>query len=336
MSVSLGPFHFVSAAGTIEDLAAGRERTDGLAALDERLPQPNSLRRAGEDTKTAVLAAAELLRAGGIAVSDRVGLYVGQQQIALDYCSRFIQSSYREGPRMASPLFFSESVANNVATHASLTLGLKTLAQTFIGTRAAGIQAVIAAAEDVESGLVDIGLVLVLGVATSVSREAYQAVFHPLRRQRPPEVKFLRGAAAMLVRRDAPGQPRITFTGVRVMGFGPRAQLNVVGQLWTEADVRMADGTRVLDSTLVMARPRSLGVIRRIGPTLPFGPELGECYALDPFVRLLVDGVRHPGSEGRAVLCLGEEGTAAMIALDGPGRHIAVPQGGTAGASRTS
>ena len=127
----------------------------------------------------------------------------------------------------------------------------------------------------------------------------------------------------MLVRRDAPGQPRITFTGVRVMGPGPRAQLGVVGQLREEADLRMAGGTRVLDSTLVMARARSQGVLRRIGPTIPFGPDLGECYALDPFVRILVDGVRHPGSEGRAVICLGEEGTASMIALDGPGRLIA-------------
>jgi hypothetical protein len=97
-----------------------------------------------------------------------------------------------------------------------------------------------------------------------------------------------------------------------------------VGQLWTEADVRMADGTRVLDSTLVMARPRSLGVIRRIGPTLSFGQDIGECYALDPFVRILVDGVRHPGGEGRAVICLGEEGTASMIALDGPGKLVSV------------
>ena len=324
MSLTLGPFHFVSASGGIADLAAGRERTDGLEKLEERLPQPNSLRRAGDDTKSAVLAAVELLRAEGLAVSDRMGLYVGQQQIALDYCSKFIQASYREGPRMASPMYFAESVANNVATHASLTLGFKTLAQTFIGTRAAGIQAVIAASEDVESGLVDVGLVLVLGVATSVSRDAYQAVFHPLRRKTPPEVKFLRGAVAMLVRRDAPGQPRITFTGVRVMGFGPRAQLNVVSHLWTEADVKMTDGTRVLDSTLVMARARSLGVIRRIGPTTPFQGDPGECYALDPFVRLLMDGVRHPGSEGRAVLCLGEEGTASMLALDGPGRLASV------------
>jgi hypothetical protein len=324
MSLTLGPFHFVSASGGIEDLAAGRERSDGLAKVDDRLPQPNSLRRAGEDTKSAVLAAAELLRAEGLAVSDRVGLYVGQQQIALDYCSRFLQASYREGPRMASPMYFAESVANNVATHASLTLGLKSLAQTFIGTRAAGIQAVIAASEDVDSGLVDAGLVLVLGVATAVSRDAYQAVFQPLRRRKSPEVKFLRGAVAMLVRRDAPGHPRITYTGVRVMGPGPRAQLNVVGQLWTEADVKMTDGTRVLDSTLVMNRSRSLGVIRRIGPTTPFGQELDECYALDPFVRLLVDGVRHPGGEGRAVMCLGEEGTASMIALDGPGRLVTV------------
>ena len=77
MSLTLGPFHFVSASGGIEDLAAGRERTYGLAKLDDRLPQPNSLRRAGEDTKSAVLAATELLRAEGIAVSDRIGLYVG-------------------------------------------------------------------------------------------------------------------------------------------------------------------------------------------------------------------------------------------------------------------
>lgn len=320
MSVTLGPFRFLSTAGGIDDLAAGRENPDGLKDLDRRLPEPNSLRRAGEDTKMAVLAAVELLRAEQVSVTERLGLYVGQQQISLDYCSRFIQASYREGPRMASPMFFAESVANNVATHLSLTIGLKSLAQTFIGTRSAGIQAVIAAGEDVGSGLVETGLVVVLGVATSVSRDAYQAVFHPLRRQHPPETSFLRGAVAMLVRRDAPGHPRIAYAGVRCSGPGPRAQLNVVGALWTEADVRMKDGTRVLDSTLSMNRQRSLGVIRRIGPTVPFEGGPGECYALDPFVRILVDGVRHPGSDGRAVICLGEEGTAGMLALDGPGR----------------
>jgi hypothetical protein len=324
VSTTLGPFRFLSFAGGIEDLAAGREVPEALKGLDERLPQPNSLRRAGDDTKAAVLAAGELIRAESLPLSDRVGVYVGQQQIALDFCSKFLQVSYREGPRLASPMYFAESVANNVATHLSLTLGLKGLAQTFIGTRSAGIQAVMAAREDVETGLVDAGLVVVLGVATAVTREAYQAVFSPFRRSHPPEAKFLRGAVAMLVRRDAPGQPRISYMGVRCRGMGPRAQLDVVGSLWTEADLHMADGTRVLDSTLVMARPRSLGIIRRIGPTVPSCEDLAEGYALDPFARLLVDGVRHPGAEGRAVLCLGEEGTAGMIALDGPGRLVTV------------
>jgi hypothetical protein len=323
VSLTLGPFRFLSFAGGIEDLARGRERPDALKTMDARLPQPNSLRRAGEDTMAAVLAAVELLRHEQLLVTDRMGLYVGLQQISLDFCSRFIQASYREGPRMASPMFFAESVANNVATHLSLTMGLRGLAQTFIGTRSAGIQAVIAAGEDVDSGLVDTGLVIVLGVASAVTRDAYQAVFSPLLRQHPPEVKFLRGVAAMLVRRDAPGQPRIAYAGVRCRGLAAGAQKEAVGSLWREAQARMPSGTRVLDSTLIMSRARSMEVLRGVCPTLPSPEGLSESYALDPFARLLADGVNHPGAQGRAVLCLGEEGTAGMLALDGPPRLVA-------------
>ena len=71
-----------------------------------------------------------------------------------------------------------------------------------------------------------------------------------------------------------------------------------------------------------MSRERSLGVLREVCPTVPFAGGVDECYALDPFVRLLVDGVRNPGDDGRAVICLGEEGTAGMIAFDGPGRLV--------------
>ena len=324
MSLTLGPFRFLSFSGGLEDLAVGKERPEALQDLETRLPQPNSLRRAGEDTKGAVLAATELLKAEGVAVSQRLGLYVGQQQIALDYCARFVESSYREGPRMASPMLFSESVANNVATHLSLTLGLHGIAQTFIGTRAAGIQAVIGAAEDVLSGHVDTGLVVVMGVASLLTRDAYLSVYRPFQRRARMDVKFLRGSVAMLVRRDAPGQPRLVFTGVRCAGRSPRAQIQSVGSLWTEADVRMAEGTRVLDSTLLLARERSRAVLRRCGETIQVAPDLGECYALDPFLRLLLDGILHPGTEGRAVLCLGEEGTAALLALDGPASVLKV------------
>src|SRR5581483_7650703 len=77
MTLTLGPFRFLSFSGDLDDLAAGRERTDALRDLDTRLPQPNSLRRAGDDTKAAVLASTDLLRAEGVPIQERLGLYVG-------------------------------------------------------------------------------------------------------------------------------------------------------------------------------------------------------------------------------------------------------------------
>jgi len=323
MSLTLGPFHFASFSGTLDDLAEGRKNPEALKDLDSRLPQPNSLRRAGDDTKAAVVAATELLKGAAVPVSERLGLYVGQQQMSLEYCAKFIETSYREGPRIASPMMFSESVANNVATHLSLTLGLKGLAQTFIGTRAAGIQAVMAAAEDVESGHVEAGLVVVLGTASPHTRDAYLSVNRPYERRNRKDLDFLRGVAAMLVRRDAAGQARLVYTGIRCCGRRlPRPQVDAVGSLWTEAGARMVGGTRILTSTLALAKDRSMGVIGSVGKTVPLPLSLAESYALDPFTVLLLDSRMHPGGEGRAVLCLGEEGTAAMLALDGPARVL--------------
>jgi len=320
MTVALGPFRFLSFSGGIDDLAAGKVRPDALRDLDDRLPQPNSLRRAHEDAKAAVLAGAQLLRSAGVAASERLGLYVGQQHMTFDYCAQFVDGSYRDGPRMTSPMLFSESVLNNVATHLSLTLGVKGVAQTFIGTRVAALQAVLAAAEDVEEGVVDAALVVGLGVANVLTQEAYRSLYDPLRRRNPPGLRFLRGSVAMLVRRDAPGQPRIVFGGVRCLGRSPEAQLKTLASLWKDASVRIPKGTRLLDSTLCLARDRNPDPLRRIVPTIPPAEGLGESFALDPFLRLLLDSVRHPGDEGRAVLCLGEEGTASLLALDGPPR----------------
>src|SRR5207247_3373512 len=106
--------------------------TGGFGDLDARLPAKNSLRRAGDASKVAVVVSTEALRSVGQEVSDRVGVYVGEQQVPLEYCAQFIDSSYRNGPRLASPMLFSESVANNAATHLSLTLGFTGPLQTFI------------------------------------------------------------------------------------------------------------------------------------------------------------------------------------------------------------
>lgn len=295
--ITLGPFRAATADDGDPDLG---------------LPSPNSLRRAPEEAKFAVRAASEVLAAAGLAVSERLGLYVAAQQAPLDFCAKFIEASVKEGPRLASPMLFSESVANNAATHLSLTLGLTGGVQTFIGTRPAAVQAVQAAAEDLAGGAVDAGLVVVLGTSTTLLWDAYVSVFHPLRRRpRPEGLDYLRGAAAFLVRREG-GSARLLHAAVRCDGRGAVAR--TLEALWRSLP---GDPGRVLVSGFRFQRARDRRLVTAVlGSTPAVWADDGgrEAFALDPILRLLEDG---PGAGRRTLLCISEEGTAGVCQLDG-------------------
>jgi beta-ketoacyl synthase-like protein len=276
---------------------------EGLGDLDARLPAKNSLRRANDAGKAAVAAAAESLRAADLAVSDRVGVYVGQQQVSLEYCAQFVEASYRNGPRLASPMLFSESVANNAATHLSLTLGFTGALQTFIGSRAAGLQALAAAREDLEDGTIDAGLVVVLSFPHALTAEAYGRLYAPDRRkEKPPALPFLSGAAAFVVRHGK-GGAELVHAGSACGGMGREDQVRTVRALVARSDVRSA-----IASTFRLAREGSLEILRAAGVSVVPSEELpGEAFALDPFLRLR-------GAPG-AVAVLGEDGTAGLLTL---------------------
>jgi hypothetical protein len=189
--------------------------TGDVPDLDARLPAKHSCRRAADESKMAVAAAAEVLK--GVAISDRLGVYIGQHQGSLELCAKFVEQSYKEGPRLASPMYFAESVANTTATHLSLSFGLKGVVQTFIGSRVAGLQAVISAREDLEDGAVDAGLVVVLSGPTRLTRDAYGAIYRPRGRGTSVDFPMLRGAVAFLVRREGDG-PRLKDARVRCAG----------------------------------------------------------------------------------------------------------------------
>lgn len=263
------------------------------ADLDARLPQPNSLRRASDAAKAAVAVAVEAL--AGAAVSERTGLYVGQQQVPLEYCQQFIDTSYANGPRFASPMLFSESVANNAATHLSLTLGFKGAIQTFIGSRTAGIGALAAAAEDISAGTVDSGLVVVLSFASPLTATAYGAIY----RSKAP-FAIANGAAAFVVRRDA-------FEGSRNF-----AAANVCCRGRTHADQVLAlkglgATGEAAASVFCLARDRSLAALREALGDVTVRAPAGESFALDPFLAL--------AGGAKRVVVLGEEGTAGYLAL---------------------
>ncbi len=291
-----GPIHVLTAADPIDD-------------LDERMPRPNSLRRAAPECKLAVAVAA---RALGDRPRDRLGVYVGQQRGSLQYCTDFLDAARREGPRFASPMMFAESVANIAATHLSLTLGLRGALATFIGSRTAGIQAVMAAREDLEAGVVDEALVVVIqGLSTRIASDAYNAIYHPRRRR--PDIKFLMGAAAFLVGPGGEG-PAILGAGVRCAGRAFADQARAVRGLWEER--ALPPPARVLASTFCLARQGALEAIRGAlgddAALLVPSPDLpGESFALDPFLQLLEDARRARGP--RAVITLSEEGTAGLL-----------------------
>lgn len=253
--------------------------------LDARLPQPNSLRRASDAAKAAVAVAAEAL--AGAAVTGSTGLYVGQQQVPLDYCRQFIDASTASGPRFASPMLFSESVANNAATHLSLTLGFKGAIQTFIGSRTAGIGALMAAAEDVAAGTVEAGLVVVLSFASPLTVDAYRAIY----RGSPP-FPLANGAAAFVVRPDPfPGSSTLAAARVRCNGR-------------TRADQALAlKGLGVTGA----AAGSAFCLAREALGDVTLRNSAGESFALDPFLAL---------AEGsKTVVVLGEEGTAGVVSL---------------------
>lgn len=275
------------------------------ADLEARLPRPNSLRRAGDAARAAVAAAAEALRAAGAAVSERTGAYVGQQQIPLAYCAEFLEQSYRDGPRLASPLLFSESVANNAATHLSLTLRMTGPLQTFIGCRTAGLQALAAAAEDLALGAVDAALVVVLSFSHPLTKEAYRSIYRPFARRGTREPLRCRDGAAALVLSRAGRRPLLRVASVAA-GHDPAAQRAAVRALWEEAG-RPAPAEASLFS---LARERSAAILRdALGDAVRIPPEGPEAFALDPITRAL-----DPQGSG-TIVCLGEEGSAGILSL---------------------
>ncbi|HEX7901684.1 MAG TPA: hypothetical protein VF950_28250 [Planctomycetota bacterium] len=274
--------------------------TGHVPDLDARLPAKHSLRRAADEAKMAVAVAAEVLK--GVPVSDRLGVYIGQHQGSLEFCAKFIDQSYKEGPRFASPAYFAESVANNTATHLSLTFGLKGVVQTFIGSRVAGIQAVMAAREDVEDGVVDAGLVVVISGPTLLTRDAYGAVYHPHRRRTSESFTMLRGAGACLVRREGAG-PRLERAAVRSAGRG-RA---------VDALRSLGVSGPVLGSWFCLSGLSSRLAFSAAGLDPMRLEEPGEAFALDPFLQLLAERRAGP----RTVVTLSEEGTAGVLSLIG-------------------
>ncbi len=289
--IAIGPVRLLTSADPADD-------------LDALLPSKNSLRRGSPTSKRAVIAAHDVLRTAG-EDRDRIGVYVAQQHGAVGECAEFIASSYRGAPRLVSPAAFTESVENIVATHVSLTLGLTGIIETFTGTRAAAMQAIMAASDDLLCREIDAALVVALGMGDKATKDAYGALYG----KRAGTVTYLAGAAAFVMRR-ATSSPRLVYAGACCFGPGRDDRIAAVRSLWQAYRAQSAGLAPPAASVLSHEHAQAICDIRiAIGADAVCGAG-GDSFALDPIVQLFAS------PERRAVICLSEEGTAGLLAID--------------------
>ena len=195
-------------------------------ALEGYLEDARSFRRVAGVTKYALAAMALAITDAGFAAGafggERVGLIVGITHCAVTYSVQFHRTLVLEGPLVASPLFFSESVPNAPAGNGAIAFRIRGPVHTLIGEEPVGTQAIDLAAALLHGGLVDRCLVVGAEEWNEVVAHAYGQVDRAARRKRdsdeaPP---LSEGAAALVVELESAAARRGAFPHAVISGWG--------------------------------------------------------------------------------------------------------------------
>ncbi|HSB70635.1 MAG TPA: beta-ketoacyl synthase N-terminal-like domain-containing protein [Candidatus Methylomirabilis sp.] len=174
-------------------------------ALEGYLENARAFRRVAGVTKYALaamaLASADAGFSAGAFGGERVGLIVGITHCAVTYSVQFHRTLVLEGPLVASPLFFSESVPNAPAGNGAIAFQIRGPVHTLIGEEPVGTQAIDLAAVLLRGGLVDRCLVVGTEEWNEVVEHAYGQIDRAAWRTRDPDVAppLSEGAAALVV-----------------------------------------------------------------------------------------------------------------------------------------
>jgi 3-oxoacyl-[acyl-carrier-protein] synthase II len=360
----------------MERLAA--ERPDPITMQAEHDHEPDldellsarRVRRMSTYVKLTLAATSLAYRDAGITDQESFGktcyAILGTTHGSTVYCERYYRQLIEQGVDGANPLLFAEGVPNAAAAHLSMMMSIRGLCQTVIGTRRAGLDALILATERIRAGLWQRAVV---GAADEVGQVVDSAYRHfGLCRVRPDEPIRRKsqgfttgwGAVTFLVESESAASDR----SARVLGYIDRA----AGEHRAVGHARdFIDGvTRVLieleNPSLVLSSANDTWIdrmeraaIRRAGCT---GPALGaapgrrhvgaiygwmsECFSVNPLAALAAVLLAGAGSRGGPVprFLQGPNGDSAGLDHAGvictdysggvSGVRISLPRGPTA------
>lgn len=217
----------------------GELQCDIDAAQLEVLLAARRSRRMSTYVKVSIAAAT--LAVGDAGLGDSAELLAGMSAIlgtthgSAGYCHDYYSQIVREGPGAANPMLFAEGVPNAAAAHVSLTLGLKGSCQTIIGTRTAGLDALILAGARVRTGAAERVLVVASEEWHATVDEAYKGC-RPQRRESQSKgctcaVAFVVESAEALAARAGGRKGYVRLGGSRCVSANGMPLQELVGSL---------------------------------------------------------------------------------------------------------
>lgn len=273
--------------------------------LMPHLAAARRVRRLGLYTRLTLAATSMALNHAGL--SDPLDLaaaaaILGTTHGALGYCHDYYARIVKEGLAAANPMLFAEGVPNVAAAHLTMTFQLKAGSQTILGSRTAGLDAMLLAHDRIATGRCE-------RIVVSVAEEHHAL----LERVYPGGRRHGHGAASLVLESDRALKQR----GGRSLGLieaSASAVEPAVGRamerVWRQVSAVQAIAGSSVDHDLIAGLKLP---VHSLHATLP------DLFSVSPLAALIAGLARRPGESGKPFVVLASDchGLAAGIRIRG-------------------
>lgn len=172
----------------------------------EHLINARRTRRMSEYAKLCLAATTEAYRDANIqdipGFGENCAALVATTHAAAQYCESFYQQLIDEGINAVNPTLFAEGVPNVASAHLSTNFAIKGFCQTLIGTRTAGLEALLLATARIRSGCWNQAVVVAAEEATDLVTQSYRHHFTKhTGDNNDSEFSYASGAVAIILER---------------------------------------------------------------------------------------------------------------------------------------
>lgn len=290
-----------------ESRIAGGMRITGDVSDDDLLPYLTAarrVRRLGVYTKLTLATTSMALKHAALTVPHELAAtaaILGTTHGALGYCHDYFTQIVRDGLAAANPMLFAEGVPNVAAAHLTMTYQLKAGSQTILGSRTAGLEALLLAFDRIALGQSE-------RIVVSVAEE-----YHPLLdRVYPGAHPHGHGAVTMVLESERAMNKRggVSHGVIESVAsaFEPTTD-DAMERVWRQLPAdRVFVGTSMDHDFLARLEP----------PVQPVHVGLPDLFSVCPLVALIEGlAVRRRGGSSFSVLASDCHGLAAGIRIGG-------------------